>query len=122
VRLFTAAQFRLNSSVNKIIEKAPFNIIYRYKLEMRINIAPAIKGSFSLREAPAARQKVKLRKKIQNIVKKYYDARRKDIFFTVGKEILFNIKNLRLRKPCKKLTDHYIGSFKIIKAVGLNTY
>ncbi len=92
MRLLTAAQFRLNSSINRVIEKALFDIIYRYKSEMRINIAPTIKGSSLLGEAPATRQEIELRekdekifrelwKKPQNIIKKYYDTRRKDIFF-----------------------------------------
>ena len=100
---------------------------------MRMNIIFTIKDNSFLREVPAARQKVELRekdkktlrelqKKIQNIVKKYYDTRRKNISFIIKKEILFNTKNLRVRKLCKKLTDRYIGFFKIIKVVGLNIY
>ncbi len=92
-----------------------------------------MEGSSLLKEIPAARQEIKLREKdekifrelwekVQNIVRKYYDARRKDIFFAIGEEVLFNAKNLRVRKLCKKLTDRYIGSFKIVKVVGLNVY
>jgi len=61
-------------------------------------------------------------RKIQNIVKKYYDTRRKFFFFTIREEILLNVKNLRVRKSYKKLTDRYIRFFKIIKAVDLNAY
>ncbi len=99
---------------------------------MRMNIAPAIKNNSLLGEVPAARQEIELREKdkktlrelwgkIQNTVKKYYDARRKNFFFVIGEEVL-NAKNLRVRKLCKKLTDRYIRSFKIAKAVGLNIY
>ncbi len=98
-----------------------------------MNIVFIIKDSSFLREAPAARQKIKLREKdektlrelwekIQNTVKKYYDTRRKDISFVIGDEVLLNTKNLRVRKLCKKLTDRYIKPFKIVKAVGLNVY
>ncbi len=100
---------------------------------MRINTASTIKSSSLLGETPAARQKIKLRKKdkktlkklwekTQNTAKKYYDTRRKNIFFIIEDKILFNAKNLRVRKPYKKLTNRYIRPFKIIKAVGLNTY
>ena len=54
-RLFVVVQFRLNSSVNKVIEKAPFDIIYRYKPEMRMNIVSVIEDSFLLKEIFAAR-------------------------------------------------------------------
>ncbi len=98
-----------------------------------MNIVSAIKNSFFLGKAPATRQEVELREKdkktlrelwekVQNIVKKYYDTRRKDIFFIIREEVLFNTKNFRVRKLYKKLTDRYIRFFKIIKAVGLNIY
>ena len=61
-------------------------------------------------------------KKDSEYRKKYYDTRCKDISFTIKEEILFNTKNLRVRKLYKKLTDRYIRSFKIIKVVGLNIY
>ncbi len=100
---------------------------------MRINIVFVIKNSSLLEEAPATRQEVELRKKdektlkelqekTQNIVKKYYDARRKIIFITIKEKVLLNTKNLRVRKLYKKLTNRYIRSFQVVKAIGLNTY
>src|SRR6266498_5549625 len=100
---------------------------------MRMNIAFVMEGSFLAGETPAARQEVELREKdekifrelwekAQSTVRKYYDARRKDFFFAIGEEVLFNAKNLRVRKLCKKLTDRYIRPFKVVKAVGLNVY
>jgi len=62
------------------------------------------------------------KKKFKISQKKYYDARRKDIFFIIKKNFLFNTKNLRVRKLCKKLTDRYIRSFKVVKVIGLNVY
>src|SRR6266536_3093224 len=62
------------------------------------------------------------KKKTQNIIKKYYDTRRKNISFIIKEKILLNTKNLRVRKLYKKLTNRYIKSFKIIKAVDLNIY
>ena len=62
-RLLTAAQFRLNNNINRVTEKALFNIIYYYKPEMRINIVSAMKASSLLKEAPATRQKIELREK-----------------------------------------------------------
>jgi hypothetical protein len=58
----------------------------------------------------------------QTTAKKYYNIYRKEIFFAIGDEILINIKNLRVRKLCKKLTDRYVGSFKVFKIVSLNAY
>jgi hypothetical protein len=58
----------------------------------------------------------------QTTAKKYYNTHKKEISFAIGDEIFINVKNLRVRKPYKKLTDRYIGPFKISKTVSLNAY
>jgi hypothetical protein len=58
----------------------------------------------------------------QVTAKKYYDIYRKEISFAIGDEVLINVKNLRVRKSCKKLTDRYIRPFKISKSVSPNAY
>ncbi len=72
-RLLATTQFRLNNSVNKVIEKAPFDIIYYYKPEMRMNIVFIIKDNFLLGEAPATRQEVKLREKDEKTLRKLWE-------------------------------------------------
>jgi hypothetical protein len=58
----------------------------------------------------------------QTTAKKYYNTYKKEISFAIKNEILINIKNFRVRKLYKKLTDRYIGSFKIFKTVNPNIY
>jgi hypothetical protein len=58
----------------------------------------------------------------QATAKKYYNAHKKEISFAIGDKVFINAKNLRVRKPCKKLTDRYIGPFKVSKSVGSNAY
>jgi hypothetical protein len=58
----------------------------------------------------------------QITAKKYYNTYRKEISFAIGDEVFINIKNLRGRKLCKKLTDRYIRPFKISKFISLNAY
>jgi hypothetical protein len=36
--MFIAGQFRINSNVNRITERTPFDLILRFRPEMRINI------------------------------------------------------------------------------------
>ena len=69
-RLLTIIQFRLNSSVNKVTEKTPFNIIYRYKSKMRMNIVFIIEDSSLLEKALAAKQEIELREKNKKTLKK----------------------------------------------------
>jgi hypothetical protein len=58
----------------------------------------------------------------QITAKKYYNVYKKEISFAIRDEIFINVKNLRVRKLCKKLTDRYVKSFKMSKSVNLNTY
>jgi hypothetical protein len=58
----------------------------------------------------------------QVIAKKYYNIYRKEISFAIKDKILINVKNLRVRKPCKKLTDRYVRPFKMSKSISLNAY
>ena len=113
----------------------PFDLVLRFKPNMRINLdAATTENSHNpLREAPAARQKVKMRKKNDKLLrntwdasqiqaKKYYDKYKKEIFFAKKNDVFINAKNLRVRKLYKKLTKRYIEPFKIIKSVGFNAY
>jgi hypothetical protein len=133
--MFAAGQFRMNSNINKITERAPFDLILRFRPEMRVNIEAAITENSHniLKKAPAARREIKLKERDVNLVrdmwdmsqvtaKKYYDIYRKEIFFAIGDKILINVKNLRVRKLCKKLTDRYVGLFKVFKSVDFNAY
>ncbi len=72
-RLLAAVQFRLNNSVNKVIKKTPFNIIYRYKSEMRMNIVSIMEDNFFLGKTPAARQEVELREKDEKILRELWE-------------------------------------------------
>jgi hypothetical protein len=58
----------------------------------------------------------------QTTAKKYYNIYKKEISFAIEDKIFINIKNLRVQKLYKKLTDRYIEPFKISKTVSLNAY
>jgi hypothetical protein len=58
----------------------------------------------------------------QVTAKKYYNTYKKEIFFAIKDKIFLNVKNFRVRKLCKKLTDRYIRLFKMSKFVDFNIY
>jgi hypothetical protein len=133
--MFTAGQFRVNSNINRITGRAPFDLILYFRPEIRMNIEAAItEDNYNVSgEALVARREIKLKERDANLVrdmwdisqvtaKKYYNIYKKEISFAIGDEILINVKNFRVRKLCKKLTDQYIGSFKVSKSVGSNAY
>jgi hypothetical protein len=69
--MLIAGQFRVNSNVNKTTEKAPFNLILRFKPKMRMNIEAAeTENNYNISEkVPAARREIKLKKKDTNLVR-----------------------------------------------------
>jgi hypothetical protein len=70
-RLLAAGQFRVNSNINKTTGMTPFDIVLRFKPEMRMNIEAAItEDNHALSgETPAARRKVKLRARNANLLR-----------------------------------------------------
>jgi hypothetical protein len=58
----------------------------------------------------------------QVTAKKYYNIYKKEISFAIRDKVFINVKNLRVRKLCKKLTDRYVESFKMSKFISLNAY
>jgi hypothetical protein len=69
--MLTADQFKINSNINRTTGRAPFDLILRFRPEMRINIETAeTKNSHNVSEkAPAARREIELRKKNANLVR-----------------------------------------------------
>jgi hypothetical protein len=69
--MLAAGQFRVNSNINKITGRAPFDLVLRFRPKMRINIETAITENSHniLEEAPAARREVELRERNTNLVR-----------------------------------------------------
>jgi hypothetical protein len=68
--MLIAGQFRVNNNVNKITERAPFDLILRFRPKMRMNIeaAKTEDSHNALKKAPAARREIELRKRNANFV------------------------------------------------------
>ena len=69
--MLIASQFRVNSNVNKITGKTPFDLILRFRPEMRMNIEiTATEDNYNiLKEVPVARREIKLKEKNANLVR-----------------------------------------------------
>jgi hypothetical protein len=61
----------MNNNVNRTIGKAPFDLVLRFRPEMRINIEVAeTEDSHNISgETPAARREIELRKRDANLVR-----------------------------------------------------
>ena len=69
--MFVIDQFRVNNNINRTIGKAPFDLILRFRPEMRMNIeAAATEDSHNaLKKAPVTRREVELRERDTNLVR-----------------------------------------------------
>jgi hypothetical protein len=69
--MLATGQFRVNNNVNRITGKAPFDLILRFRPEIRMNIEAAeTENSYNISgETPVARREIKIRKKDANLVR-----------------------------------------------------
>jgi hypothetical protein len=69
--MLIAGQFKVNSNVNKTTKKAPFDLILRFRPEIRMNIeVTETENNHNISgEAPAARREIKLKKRNANLVR-----------------------------------------------------
>jgi hypothetical protein len=69
--MFTAGQFRVNSNINRTTGRAPFDLVLRFRLKMRINIEAAMtKDNYNaLKKTPVARREIELRERDTNLVR-----------------------------------------------------
>jgi hypothetical protein len=61
----------VNSNINRITGRAPFDLVLRFRPEMRMNIETVkIKNSHNVSgEAPVARREIELRERNANLVR-----------------------------------------------------
>src|SRR5450755_1100238 len=74
-RLLAVGQFRVNSSINRTTGMTPFDIVLRFKPEMRMNIETTTTENnhvFS-GKTPAARREVKLRARNANFLRDMWE-------------------------------------------------
>jgi hypothetical protein len=69
--MLTAGQFRINNNINRTTERAPFDLILRFRPKMRMNIEiAATENNYNIsEEIPATRREIKLKKKDTNLVR-----------------------------------------------------
>jgi transposase InsO family protein len=127
VRLLPLAEFAYNASCHSSTGVAPF---YAYSLtnpEMDVDIRP-LTG-----EVPSALQRAEelqeVRREIDrrytDTVKaqaKYYNRKTKPQRYAVGDSVWLSARNIRTRRPNKKLDYKYLGPFEITDAVGTQAY
>lgn len=121
------AQFAYNTSLQESIKTTPAYALFGYTpdpyrdLYNRIQNIKAILEADNLRELHA-----ELRTELEFIrerIKRYYDQKRsKGPTFSEGDIIYLSTKDIKTKRPSKKLDFKYLGPFKILKKLSDSTY
>lgn len=123
------AEFAYMNSHNDSIGTTPFYLMYGYHPEVRYEV----EDDSTEGEVPAANERIKklqaLRDEaaehLRNAYKaqaKYYNKSHKPQTYKVGDLVMLATKNLKQKRPSKKLSHKYMGPFRITDKVGAQAY
>lgn len=129
-----AAELAFNNSKNETTGLTPFYLVYGREARMPIDIAlaPLTKAADNPAAAEAtARWRAALQQASDNTTrqqrrqKTYADRTRREVRFAVGDRVLLSTQHLKLigeRKRARKLTERYIGPYRVKRVVNANAY
>ena len=128
-QLLPFAQFAHNRAVHSSIKCSPFRAAFGYDPEIDFQM----EGEPKTGEVPSITERLAsltdLRERLaSHLVEaaayqtKYYNLTHKERTYVIGDFVWLSTRNLRQRRPCKKLSDKFIGPLKIIDAVGSQAY
>jgi hypothetical protein len=127
VRLLALAEFSYNNARHSTTGQSPFRAMYGYDPMLAVQAEP----SSANREVPATTDRLKeiarvrnqLEKRWNTAVKaqaKYYNNKHQPQTFNVGQWVMLSTKNIRFRSG--KLTEKFIGPFKVLDVIGNQAY
>jgi len=129
-----AAELAFNSSKNETTSFTPFYLVYGREARMPLDLAlaPLTKAADNPTAAEAtARWRAALQQASDNTTrqqrrqKTYADRTRCHVRFAVGDWVLLSTEHLKLigeKKRARKLTERYIGKYRVQRVVNANAY
>jgi len=127
--LLPLAEFVYQTSSHASTRCSPFYAGYGYNPSIHYDV----EDDFRKGEVPAAKDRVKeidnmreaLAQRWQGVVEaqaKHYNQKHKPQHFNVGDLVVLSAKNLRQKRPSKKLSHRYIEPFRVQDIVGKQAY
>jgi hypothetical protein len=129
-KLLPSAEFAYNNSRNSSTKITPFQALYGYDPELRIDLASA-EDSAKKGEAPAAYDRIQRLTELRQHLRdhllqsqerqaKYYNQRHQPKLFKRGALVKLSTRNLKLKD--KKLQPRWIGPLRILERIGSQAY
>ena len=127
--LLPMAEFAYMNSWHSSIGTTPFFLMYGYHPEINWEIEDdSIEG-----EVPAANEKIRSMQALRDETAerlrrandsqaKHYNKLHKEQTYKVGDLVMLATKNLKQKRPSKKLSHKFIGPFRIVDKVGAQAY
>jgi hypothetical protein len=127
--ILSMAEFAYNNAHQSSIKMSPFYAVYGYQPFMRFQLM-----DYSRTETvPNARERIERLHQAREELEtrwetakaqqaKYYNKRHSPMTFNIGDLVLLSTKNLRQRRPSKKLSHRFIGPFRVLEPIGTQAY
>ena len=128
-RLLPLAEFAYNNSHHSTAGSSPFYLLHGYHPEIRWEVEDnSLEG-----EVPSANERIKLlqarRDELAERLRqasasqaKYYNRKHTPKDYTVGQLVMLSTKNLKQKRPSKKMSHKFVGPFRIEDKVGAQAY
>ena len=127
--LLPIAQYVYQVSEQSTLGCSPFYCMYGYNPSIQYEI----EGDLAEERVPAARERVEQLhefrlqleerwKHVSETQAKYYNNKHTPMEFNVGDLVMLSTKNLKQKRPSKKLSHKFIGPFRILEPVGKQAY
>jgi hypothetical protein len=124
-KLLSLAEFSYNNSVHSTTQQSPFYAVY--------NSHPRSDAVQIQSNTPSANEMIRSYTENVDVLKGYmidaqreaelyYNKKKEPLEFKVGDLVLLSTKNLKTTRPSKKLSDKFIGPFKVIDKISSNAY
>ena len=127
--LLPMAEFAANNAQNASTGVSPFYACYGYHPEIHYEVGDNSTGG----EVPTAAERVKKLHELRNSLSqrleravaeqaKYYNRKHKPMTFSVGDLVLLSTRNLKQKRPSKKMSHKFAGPFRVEDKIGAQAY